>query len=64
MLLKAEPGLEVPTLMESLPAEDQKVFKGLSADMREAAEGRYARHVVFRMIGLATSAGSPDDLSP
>ena len=64
MLLKAEPGLEVPTLMESLPAEDQEVFKGLSADMREAAEGRYARHVVFRMIGLATSADHPTTSLP
>ena len=64
MLLKAEPGLEVPTLMESLPAEDQEVFKGLSADMREAAEGRYARHVVFRMMGLATSLDHPTTSLP
>ena len=64
MLLKAENRLEVPTLMESLPAEDQEVFKGLSADMREAAEGRFARHVVFRMIGLATSADHPTTSLP
>ena len=64
MLLKAENRLEVSTLMESLPAEDQEVFKGLSADMREAAEGRFARHVVFRMIGLATSADHPTTSLP
>ena len=64
LLLKTEPGLETPTLMEHLSSEDQELFKGLSADMCEAAEVRYAHGVLFRMIGLATSSDHPTTSLP
>ena len=56
MLLKSKPGLEVPTLAEQLSEDNQGLFNDLPADMREDAEGRFARGVLFRMTGLATSA--------
>ncbi len=56
MLLKSEPGLEVPTITDYLSADAQGMFNDMQADMREDAERRYARGVLFRMIDLATSA--------
>ena len=64
MLLKTEPGLETPTLIENLSEEDQKLFMGLPEEMREEAERRYARGVLFRMWGLATSPDHPTTSLP
>ncbi len=64
MLLKTEPGLETPTLIENLSEEDQKLFMGLPEDMREGAERRYARGVLLRMWGLATSPDHPTTSLP
>ena len=59
MLLKSEPGLEVPALAAHLSAEDQGLFNDLPANMREDAERRYAHGVLSTMIGMATSADHP-----
>ena len=64
MLLKSEPGLEVPTITDYLSADAQGQFNDMPADMREDAERRYARGVLFRMIGLATSAEHPTTTLP
>ena len=64
MLLKTEPGLETPALIENLSEEDQKLFMGLPEDMREEAERRYARGVLLRMWGLATSPDHPTTSLP
>ncbi len=64
MLLKSEPGLELPTITDYLSTEAQGTFNDLPADMRADAERRYARGVVFRMIGLATSADHPTTTLP
>ena len=64
MLLKSEPGLEMPTLGEVLSSEDRSGLNGLPADVREDAERRYARGVVFRMISLAMSADHPTTSLP
>ena len=64
MLLKTEPGLETPTLIENLSEEDQKLFMGLPEEMREEAERRYARGVLLRMWGLATSPDHPTTSLP
>ena len=64
MLLKSEPGLEVPTITDYLSADAQGQFNDLPADMRDDAERRYARGVLFRMIGLATSAEHPTTTLP
>ena len=64
MLLKSEPGLEVPTITDYLSADAQGQFNDLPADMREDAVRRYARGVLFRMIGLATSAEHPTTTLP
>ena len=59
MLLKSEPGLEVPALAAHLSAEDQGLFNDLPANMREDAERRYAHGVLSTMIGMATSEDHP-----
>ena len=64
MLLKSKPGLEVPTITDYLSADAQGQFNDMPADMRENAERRYARGVLFRMIGLATSAEHPTTTLP
>ncbi|MCY4527996.1 MAG: hypothetical protein OXD46_03050, partial [Chloroflexi bacterium] len=64
MLLKSEPGLEMPTLGEVLSPEDRSGLNGLPADVREDAERRYARGVVFRMINLAMRADHPTSSLP
>ncbi len=64
MLLKSEPGLEVPTITDYLSTETQRQFNNLSADIRQEAEQRFAHGVLFRMIGLATSADYPTTSLP
>ena len=59
MLLKIEPGIETPTLLEKLSTEDQEVFKSLPSDIREDAEGRYTRVILRQMMGLAMSLDHP-----
>ena len=55
LLLKTEPGLETPTLSQYLSEADKEAFEALSPDVREAAEGRYARSVLFRITSFALS---------
>ena len=59
LLLKSEPGLEIPTMDEFLSTEEQGLFKGLPADIRESADGRFAHGVVWIMTGMATSGDHP-----
>lgn len=59
MLLKTEPGLEIPALLEYLSAEDEEIFMALPEDVREEADRRYVKSVLFRMKGLATSPDHP-----
>ena len=55
LLLKTEPGLETPTLSQYLSEADKEAFEALSPDVREAAEGRYVRSVLFRITSFALS---------
>ena len=64
MLLKSEPGLEIPTLAEHLSADNQGLFHDLPADMREDAERRFARGVVSRMIVWVPDAEHPTTTLP
>lgn len=59
LLLKSEPGLEIPTMDEFLSTEEQDLFKGLPADLRESADGSFRHAVVWMMTGMATSGDRP-----
>ena len=59
LLLKSEPGLEIPTMEEFLSTEEQGLFKGLPSDLRESADRWFRHGVVWIMTGLATSGDHP-----
>ena len=59
LLLKSEPGLEIPPMEEFLSAEERGLFKGLPADIRESADGEFAHGVVWMMTGMATDGDHP-----
>ena len=59
LLLKSEPGLEIPPMEEFLSTEEQGLFKGLPADLRESADGSFRHAVVWMMTGMATSGDHP-----
>ena len=59
LLLKSEPGLEIPPMEGFLSTEDQGLFNSLPADIRESADGEFAHGVVWIMTGMATSGDHP-----
>ncbi len=64
LLLKSEPGLEIPTMYEFLSTEEQELFKGLPADLRESVDGRFGHGVLWIMTGMATSGDHPLTILP
>ena len=64
MLLKSEPGLEVPPLTQYLTADERDLYGKIPADIREITEWGYAQGVLGQMLFQGTSPEYPTTFLP